>query len=57
MEYHHKLTGSILIIKKDYGEVASCFAKERLIPGFVRKKTNVVICAKKNLKRCINEPH
>jgi len=47
--YKHKLTGTILVIKKDYGEVVSCFTKERAILGLIRKKTNVVVCAKNNL--------
>jgi len=49
MTYRHKLTGNTLTIKKDYGNVASCFTQERDIPGLNRVKTNVVICAKKNL--------
>lgn len=47
--YRHILTGNTLILKKDYGEVASCITQDRTIPGLIRQKTNVVVCAKKNL--------
>ena len=47
--YKHKLTGNTLVLKKDYGEVASCITKDRTIPGLIRQKTDVVVCAKENL--------
>lgn len=47
--YKHKLTGNSLTLKKDYREVARCFTQERIIPGLIRMKTDVVVCAKKNL--------
>jgi len=49
MTYRHKLTGNILVLKKDYGEVVSCFTQERTIPGLIRMKTDVVVCDKENL--------
>ena len=48
-EVKHRLTGKRLMIKKDYGSVASCYTKRyrELSPGSI---TSISVCDKKNLE-------
>lgn len=51
MKYKHKLTGEILTIKKQYGNVVSCLSeKEIIITEKPFLSTNIFICSIENLQ-------